>query len=408
MQRSEQPGLFVIVIVPLGPKYFGQRGILAVPGAGVLFRLECPFLRVRAAIAKCFVEPADAVVQGRDEHQVARRPGIEIPVREDAGHPEFRHGGNVVPPDDLPFVRQNRVDPRIVGLVADGVVVEVRHGLMQVVQYLCFPTDIGVQNIFGELQGYSHGVAIVVMGDVFAPIHQPGIKLLRVREVPAVEIDHAVAAIDFHHWRDQRDRAVANFLDVRAFIHRQPVGQFHQRRRRSRLGRMDRAGDVVDGHGLRNDFVGFRVIQLDGARIGEFGEPRAVLPEVFQIFFRRYRHCDHLAAFFRRSDGEDLRARAGLLQHAHVAIHIFRVGQDAGRASYITEDRFRRRHHFRRRQIVHQRRREIRLRRVLVDLLGVRRVHGLIGIACRRGLAIGPRGCRRHQKESQRSYGSLP
>jgi hypothetical protein len=48
---------------------------------------------------------------------------------------------------------------------------------------------------------------------------------------------------------------------------------------------VDRAGDVVDGHGLRDQLVGFRVVELDSARIGQFRQPRAILFERFQIFF---------------------------------------------------------------------------------------------------------------------------
>jgi hypothetical protein len=48
-----------------------------------------------------------------------------------------------------------------------------------------------------------------------------------VGEVPLVEIDHAIAAIDFDNRRNQGDHVVANGFDVGTLVDGQPVGQFH-------------------------------------------------------------------------------------------------------------------------------------------------------------------------------------
>ena len=355
MQRSQQAGLFVIVVIALRPKHLRKRRILTIPGAGVLLGLERALLGVRAAVAKRFVKAADAVVHRGDKHQVAGRPSVEIAVRKDAGHAELRHRRDVVPADDLPLIGENRVDPGVIRLVADRVVVEIRHRLVQVVQNLRFPADIGIQNVFGELERDAHGVAVVVVRDIFAPIDKPGKKLFPVREVPFVEVDHAVAAVHFDDRSNQRDGAVANFPDVRTFIDGQAVGQLHERRGSSRFRRMDCPGYVINGDGLGHELVGFRVIELDGAGIGELGEAGAVFLEMFQIFFRRNGDGDHLAALFRLANREDFYPRSGFFEQTHVFVHIFRVRKDSRRARDVAKHDLRSRHRFRGRQIIHQR-----------------------------------------------------
>ena len=66
------------------------------------------------------------------------------------------------------------------------------------------------------------------------------------REVPLVDVDHLVAAVDLDDRRDQRDQVVADRLDVFVVVDGQAVGELHQRGRRAGFGRVDRAGDVVD------------------------------------------------------------------------------------------------------------------------------------------------------------------
>ena len=118
---------------------------------------------------------------------------------------------------------------------------------------------------------------------------------------------------------------------------------------------MNRSGDVINGNRLRDDLVGFGVVQLQSTRIGELPKLRAIVLESFQIFLGRNRHRDHLAALFGRADRENLHARAGFLQHPHVFVDILRIGQNSRRASHVAKHRFRRGHVLRCRQIVHQR-----------------------------------------------------
>ena len=82
-------------------------------------------------------------------------------------------------------------------------------------------------------------------------------------------------------------------------------------------------GNVIDRHRSADNALGLGIIHLDGARIGQFGQPQAVLFQMGQVRFRRDCHRNHLPAFFRMSNGVDLYARAGLLQQAHVFINLF-------------------------------------------------------------------------------------
>jgi hypothetical protein len=98
-----------------------------------------------------------------------------------------------------------------------------------------------------------------------------------VGEVPAVDVDHAVAAVDLDHRCDERDQVGADLLHVRALVDRQAIGELHQGRGRAGLGRVDGTGDVVDRHRGRHDRGGAGVVEADRARIGELAEAGAVL-----------------------------------------------------------------------------------------------------------------------------------
>ena len=183
--------------------------------------------------------------------------------------------------------------------------------------------------------------------------------------------------------RDQRDDVLANELDVGALVHGQPVRQFHQRGGRAGFGRMNGAGDVVNRRRGGDELVGFGVVHLYGARVGELRQPRAVLVELRDQLLRRHGHRDHLAAFFGLADAEDLHARAGLLQHPHVAVDFVRVGQNPRRAGDVAKHGLRSRHGLRGRQIIGQRRIEEGLGSVLADFLRVLLVDRLVGVAAR-------------------------
>src|SRR6266478_1000582 len=165
---------------------------------------------------------------------------------------------------------------------------------------------------------------------------------------------------------------------------------------------MDGSGDVVNGHSLCDELVGFRIIQLDGSRVGQLREPRAIFFEVLQILGRRHGHRNHFPSLFRRADRKNLHARAGLFQHAHVLVNILGVGQHAGRTSYVAEHSFGSRHSVGRRKVIDEWRGEVWRRSVLLNFGSVRLVDGLFRIARRGGLSICGRGRGWSQNQEQR------
>src|SRR3546814_7074791 len=64
------------------------------------------------------------------------------------------------------------VDPRVVRAGADGVVVQERVRLVQVVDHLRALADIGVEHGAAEVERQGHRVAVVVVRDVVAPVGQ--------------------------------------------------------------------------------------------------------------------------------------------------------------------------------------------------------------------------------------------
>ena len=226
-----------------------------------------------------------------------------------------------------------------------------------------------------------HGVAVVVVGDVVAPVEKARPILAGMRFVPPVDIHHAVAAVDFDHRRDEHDHVRADVLDVGRVVDGQAIGQLHQRRGRAGLGRVDGAGDVVDGPGLVDELARFGVIEADRARVGKLGQARVILFRAREQFRIGDGGGDHLAAFFGVADGEDLYPRAAGLQHAEVLVHIFGVGKHVGRAGDIAQHLGRRGDGFRGGKVIHQRRDEGRVGGVFANLVGVLLIDGLAGIA---------------------------
>ena len=115
------------------------------------------------------------------------------------------------------------------------------------------------------------------MRDVVAPVEKVRVGFVGMRSMPAVDIDHAIAAIDFDDGRDESDDVRADVLDVGRVIDGETVGELHQRRGRAGLRGVDGAGDVVDGRGLSDERRGFGIVHVEGARIGELREARIVL-----------------------------------------------------------------------------------------------------------------------------------
>jgi hypothetical protein len=200
---------------------------------------------------------------------------------------------------------------------------------------------------------------------------------------PLVRIDHAVAAVGLDHGGDERDDVLADVADVGAVVHGKTVRQLHQRRRRPRFRRVDRAGDVIDRRGALRDRVRDTIVHPDGAGIGELRQVRLVLIQLRHQRLGPDGDRDHLAPLFAHPDRVDPHAGRRLREQPHVVVHFPGVRQLAGSAGDVTERRLRRRHGLRRREVVDDGRQEERLGRVLLDLARVLLVDRLIRIAAR-------------------------
>ena len=286
-----------------------------------------------------------------------------------------------MPSDHLPLIGQNRIEPGVIRLVTDRVVVQIRHGLVQIMKDLSFPIDESPEYVLGEFQCHGHRVAIVVMRHVFAPINEVRPVLSGMREMPVVNVDLPVAAIDFDDGSDKRDQSIANRLDPGTLIYSQTVSEFHQSRGSARLGSVDGSGDVVNGNGCGDKTLGFSVVHLDQPRIREPRKAASILLEIGDEFLRRYGNGDHFTAFFRRTDRDHLHAARGPFEHPHVAVNVGGVRQLVRSACNVAEHSLWRRYGGRGGKVVRPRRIEKRFRRIFPDLFRVLFVDCLLRVS---------------------------
>ena len=169
-------------------------------------------------------------------------------------------------------------------------------------KHLRLPIDERVEHVLRELERHPHRVAIVVVAHVVTPVHEVGIRLAGVLHVPVEHVDHAVAAVDFDDGRDERDEMVADILDVRAFVDRQPIRELHEGRRRTGFGAVNRPRDVVDRRRVGGDAYRLVVVHADDARIGELGELGLVRVQPRHQLFARDGDRHHLPTFLRLAD----------------------------------------------------------------------------------------------------------
>ena len=218
--------------------------------------------------------------------------------------------------------------------------------------------------------------------------------------MPFVDVYHAIAPIDLHHRRDQRDDVRADELHVGSVVDRQPVSEFHQRGGRAGFGRMDRAGDVVNRERLADQRLRFGVIQPQCSRIGKLCQACAVLLGLSEQSLIGDCDGDHLAPLLAMADREDLHPRTGRGEQSKVPIHVFRIGQNVRRAGHIAQNFRGSWHGIGRRKVIGKRRIQVRRGGVLSDELRVGFVNGLLGVALERFGREGLRsqGCRNHNQ----------
>ncbi len=214
--------------------------------------------------------------------------------------------------------------------------------------------------------------------------------------MPVVEVDHAVAAVDLDDRRDQRDHVRADLADVRRVVDREAIGELHQRGRRAGLGRVDRAGDVVDRRRLRDQRLGFRVVHADAC-----ADRRACARRASFSFWSASSFSSAIATAIISRPSSVLPIEIHLHARARRREHRGSSGRRPPSTAGCPARRRRRRAPSRGvgtvgrgRQVVGQRRVELRSGRVLADLRRVGVVDRLRGIArvLRRRRVFG--GCR--------------
>jgi hypothetical protein len=119
------------------------------------------------------------------------------------------------------------------------------------------------------------------VGDVLAPVEEAGRVLSGVGLAVVVEVNHAVAAVDFEDGRNHHDEVASNLLYEGRLLDGEAVGQFHEHLRASGLGRVDGAGEPVEGAALVDEAFGLGV--RGAARVGEAGGNLLVPVEVLEV-----------------------------------------------------------------------------------------------------------------------------
>ena len=310
----------------------------------------------------------------RGHKHVVYGPAVVEAVRPHTGHAAFGHLFNFVIRHLLPLADDDRIERRIIR-AHTGRDIHERHRLMQVVQHLRMKLEEGLHHDFAEVQRHHHGVAIVVVGHVLAPIHQWRRGLRRILFPPPIEVDHHVAAIHFDHGRDHDDGILADVLDAWRLLHGQTIRQFHQHFRRASLGRMNRTIQPIERNALGDELLGIGVGQLAGVcqlgcDLGEAGKFR-------QIGFIGNQNKAGVAALFTLACDLVTHSRRGLGEFRHVAHDVLDIGQAIGRSDDIAEHLVRAGHRVGHWQVVHHFRQKRGIGGVLFDLRPVSVIHFL-------------------------------
>ena len=232
------------------------------------------------------------------------------------------------------------------------------------------PLEERAHQVLRQFERLPHAIAVVVVGDVLAPVHQRQDLAGPLAEVP--RIDLLVASVDLDDRREGEDDAVANLLDERRLVDRHAVAELHQHFRAAGFRRMDRAGGVVDWLAGGDERAGVGV--GDGARVGQPGGDALVLVERGNRRLVGDDDRDHVAALFGLTDAKDLDARRSLVEGVEVSIDVLRVRQLIRRSGDASEELQRRRYRVGGRDVVDELRDHPRVLGVFLDLGAIRLV----------------------------------
>jgi hypothetical protein len=381
VERDQDRRLLDVGVVARPPLDRRQRRIRAEP-LTARHRLCCGDRAVVRAIAHDLVEPADGVVRVRDEEHVVRHPAVVEPVGPHAGHAALGHLHHFGLREHPPFVDRDRIDLFVVRPRA-GRRIQVGLRFVQVVHDRRLPLEERLRHVPGEREELPHAIAVVVVRDVLAPIHQRQ-RLLISRcaslLVEVVGVDLLFTSVDLDDRRDQRDDVAADRLDERRVFHGEAIRQLDQHLWPAGLGRVHAAGDPVDGLRRPDQLLRLRFGRF--SRIGERGEHPLVFVQLPDRRLVRNGEDHHVAPFLGLSDPPHRDAIRCLVEGIVVPIDVIRVRQLARSADDAIEKLQGGRNGVRSRQVVDELGRNPRVLQVLLDLRGVFRVEFLF----RRGL----------------------
>ena len=128
-----------------------------------------------------------------DVEHVVRCPAIIEAVRPYSRHTSLGHLFDFVIGKQVPFVDDDWIEPRVIGTRA-GRGVKKGHRLVQIVQNRRMKFQESLHLITRERQRHAQPVAIIVVGDVMAPVNQRRHTFAWIRFAIVVGINHSVAA----------------------------------------------------------------------------------------------------------------------------------------------------------------------------------------------------------------------
>ena len=274
-------------------------------------------------VALDFIKASKTIVGDRDPEKIVGNPTVVKTIGEDARNAALRHLHDFGFGEQPPFVDGDGIK-RIVVRACAGGYVKVRLSLVQIVQHGGMPVEHFSGDVLRQLQELAHAVPIVIVGDVFSPIHQ-GRTLLAGFLAVIVRVDLFLAAIGFDHRRNQHDHVITDRLNERRLLDHEAISQFNQHFGPTGFRRMDAAGDPVNRLCRVNQRL--RLFLRDLSRIAELSKHAFVAIEILDGVLIGEGKEDLVASLFGLPDLPKLRARRCLSERFVVAIDILRISQ---------------------------------------------------------------------------------
>ena len=225
VHRQKDGGLLHVDVVAQRPFHARLRRIRAKP---ITLRFGCDgaLHRIGNAIAERLVEAANRVMTVCNVEHIVRRPAIIEAMRPHPRHAALSHLFDFVIGEQIPFIDHDWIEPGIVW-TSPGRGVKKRHRLMQVMENRRMIFQKRLHLIARKRERHSQSVAIVIVGDVVAPVNERRGSLVRIGFAVVVGIDHPVAPINFQRRSNQDNDVFANRLDERTLFSREAISQFH-------------------------------------------------------------------------------------------------------------------------------------------------------------------------------------